>query len=356
MLVPEDAIVPEGERHFVYRVADGSCRVDRSADRQAQRHARRSAQRRQPERPDRDGRTVEATRRHRWCRRPPATRRWLKRHPPSHPRAPRKTHDPLRSQHSPAGPRDRGEPDHRVDRPDRVGPPDDPRIPECRRSGRDDHDELSRRKRRDHRVSGDEAARRRHLRHRRHRLHQFDQPCGAIADIGALQCRARSRFGRERRARPRRACPQFPAEGDRQSDRREGRVGCDADHLHGDQLRPPQRNGVDRLRGPCGQRPPRGAARRRADADHGRTALFDARVARSRPARRVFADAGRRRARAHRTERRGAGRPHREQRPRIHRVVGNRSEDAATVLADHSQGRRRLSRASRRRRARRSRP
>ena len=85
----------------------------------------------------------------------------------------------------------------------------------------------------------------------------------------------------------------------------------------------------------------------------GRTALFDAGLARSRAARRVFADARRRRARADRTERRGSGRSHREQRPRIHGAVGNRSADAGAVLADHPERRRRLSGAPRRRRARR---
>ncbi len=60
-----------------------------------------------------------------------------------------------------------------------------------------------------------------------------------------------------------------------------------------------------------------------------RTALLDARLARSRAARRLQPDAGRRRTRADRTERRSAGRPHRKQRPRIHGAVGNRSAHAA---------------------------
>ena len=60
-------------------------------------------------------------------------------------------------------------------------------FPNVDDAGRDDHDQLSRRERRDHRIAGDEAARRRHFRHRRHRLHQFDQPRRAVADIGALR-------------------------------------------------------------------------------------------------------------------------------------------------------------------------
>ena len=99
---------------------------------------------------------------------------------------------------------------------------------------------------------------------------------------------------------------------------------------------------VDRLRRPLRQGPAAEPARRRRRARLRRAPLRDAHLARPRAARRLPADAGRRRGRAAPPERRDPGRPHREPGARVHRGHRDRPAHARAVRGHRAARGRRL--------------
>jgi membrane fusion protein (multidrug efflux system) len=122
--------------------------------------------------------------------------------------------------------------DHPADRADLVHAPVGARVPAHRRAGRLGQHDLPRRVGRGRRVAGHEGPRGLARRHRGRRADDLAEPLGAEPHQRALHAQARSRLGGGRRARQGLARAREASRHDRRAGDREGRGRFAADHLH----------------------------------------------------------------------------------------------------------------------------
>ena len=203
--IPEQALVPQGQDQFVFRVIDGKAALTKvEVGHPARRHG---GDRLGPRPRGRGGDRGSAQDPRRRAGPAAAGRGGLSRVPAgSVDPAPGAGHGHV------AG---RGAARHH-----RLRAADRARVPQHRRAGGHRRDHLQGRVGRHRRDPGHPDPRGVARRHRGHRLHELDQPAGEEPDHRQVPADPRSRCRRQRRARPRGAGARPPARRDRRADRR----------------------------------------------------------------------------------------------------------------------------------------